>query len=362
MRLSFSKLERFLSTKELIPRTFFTIGNNCSIIEVVNVNSTNNLFIHINNNYELDVSKKQDVFKLKIINISNNDDFLSDDIKDKYANEPDDVDIEKNYDEIDIIESKRENMENFLEDNYKKELFIRDINKEDTSRLKEIHRQLKRMRFCVQTLKYKVSILYKNYLSIINTENEIEIYHIKNYEGEDNRSLYVIIDLESLYNNINTVNQDIINIREGLYHIFEKNQKKHLVNFEKMLTEGQSIFSFIETFNQKKNQYEQYLQKLYSMNEDLNQTEKDRTDKIQSIRDEYESKAGLQSDIQKSHIISKYEAEIKEIKSTKHKIVKNIFEIKSKLDDMVLYTDKIFFDNLIMIDSILKNINSLNTI
>jgi len=361
MRLSLSKLERFLVSKDLMPRSFFTIENNCFLIEVVNVNSTNTLFIYINDTYELDVSKKQDVFKLKIINTTNNEDFENE-IKDKYASEPDDVDIEKNYDEIDINETKRDNMEDFLEDNYKKELYIRDINKEDTVKLKEINRQLKRMRFCVQTLKYKVSILYKNYLSLINIENEVEIYQIKNYEGEDNRSLYVIIDLENLYNNINTVNQDITNIRDGLYNIFEKNQKKHIVNFEKMLNEGQSIFTFIESFNIKKNQYEQYLQKLYSMIDNINQTEKDRLEQIENIREEYESKGGLQSDIQKSHIISKYEAEIRDIKSTKQKIIKNIFEIKSKLDDMVLYTDKIFFDNLIMIDAILKNINSLNTI
>lgn len=361
MRLSLSKLERFLVSKDLIPRAFFTIENKCFLIEVVNVNSTNTLFVYINDTYELDVSKKEDVFKLKIINTTNNEDFENE-IKDKYASEPDDVDIEKNYDELDINETKRENMEDFLEDNYKKELYIRDINKEDTIKLKEINRQLKRMRFCVQTLKYKISILYKNYLSLINIENEVEIYHIKNYEGEDNRSLYVIIDLENLYNNINTVNQDITNIRDGLYNIFEKNQKKHIVNFEKMLNEGQSIFTFIESFNIKKNEYEQYLQKLYSMIENINQTEKDRKEQIENIREEYESKGGLQSDIQKSHILSKYEAEIRDIKSTKQKIIKNIFEIKSKLDDMVLYTDKIFFDNLIMIDAILKNINSLNTI
>ena len=32
------------------------------------------------------------------------------------------------------------------------------------------------------------------------------------------------------------------------------------------------------------------------------------------------------------------------------------------LDDMILYTDKIFFDNLVMFDTIIKNINSLDTI
>jgi hypothetical protein len=360
MRLSLSKLERFLASKEFIAKSFFTIDDNCTFVEVVNINTTDTLFIYINDDYVLDVSKKQDVFKLKAIDINNEE--FEDDIKDKYTREPDNEDIEKEYEEIDISESKRQNMEEFLEDNYKKELSIRDINKDDTIRLKEIRRQLKRMRFCVQTIKYKLSIMYKNYLCIINIENEVDLYKIKSYEGEDTRNLYVMIDLENLYDNILTVNSDIVNIRQGLYAIFDKNQRKHLSNFDKMITEGQSIFSYIDKLNRKKNQYEEYLQKLYSMIDTINQSEKEKMEKIQSLREEYESAGGIHSDIQKSHIISKYEGEIEEIKSTKHKVVKNIFNIRNKLDDMVLYTDKVFFDNLVMIDAIIKNINSLNII
>ena len=360
MRLSLSKLERFLASKDFIIKSFFTFGDHCNYIEVVNINTTDTLLIYINEDYNIDVSKKQDVFKLKPIDINTGE--FEDDIKDKYTQEPDNIDIEKDYEEIDISENKRENMEEFLEDNYKKELSIRDINKSDTMRLKELSRQLKRMRFCVQTIKYKLCVLYKNYLCVINIENEVELYQIKNYEGDDIRNLYVTIDLENLYDNIGTVNTDIINIRQGLYNIFDKNQRKHITNFERMITEGQSVFLYINKLSQKKIQYEEYLQKLYSMIDTINQSEKDKTEKIREIREEYDSKGGIHTDIQKSHIVSKYETEIEEIKSTKHKIVKNIFNIRTKLDDLVLYTDKVFFDNLVMIDTIIKNINSLNII
>jgi hypothetical protein len=360
MRLSLSKLERFLATKDFVIKAFFTIENNCSFIELVNVNTTDTLFIYINDNYEMDVSNKQDVFKLKMID-TNSDEF-EDDIKDRYSGEPDNIDIEKEYEELDISESKRDNMEEFLEDNYKKELSIRDINKADIIRLKEISRQLKRMRFCVQTIKYKLCILYKNYLSLINIDNEVELFQIKNYDGDDIRNLSVSIDLENLYTNISTVNLDIVNVRQGLYHIFDKNQKKHIANFDKMITEGQSIFIFIQQFNIKKNQYEEYLQKLYSMIDTINQNEKDKLEKIENIREDNDSKGGIHTDIQKSHSVFKYETELDEIKNTKNKIIRNIFNIRSKLDNMVLYTDKVFFDNLIMMDAIIKNINSLETI
>lgn len=358
MRLSLSKLERFLASKDFITKSFFNYEGSCIFVEVININTTDTLFIYINSSYELDASKKQSVFDLKYLDIT--DENFEDDIKDKYAKEPEDIDIEKNYEEINLDESKRENMEEFLEDNYKSELSIREVRNEDVIRLKELSRQLKRLKFCVQSINYKLIVVYKSYMCVINRHNEIDLYNIKGYEGDDIRVLHVMIDLENLYDSINTVSSDITTIRRGVYNIFDKNQKKQMVSFEKLMSEGQSIFSFIQIFTTKKTQYEEYLQKLYLMNDTVVQSEKEITDKIADIRDD--SRGGIQSDIQASHSISKYEAELSNLKSTKHKIVKNIFNIRNKLDDMILHTDKVFFDNVVMFDTIIKNINSLDRI
>lgn len=361
MRLSLSKLERFLESKDFITKSFFNYEGSCIFVEVININTTDTLFIYINSNYELDASKKQSVFDLKYLDTGEEN--FEDDIKDKYTKEPDDIDIEKNYEEINLNETKRENIEEFLEDNYKSQLSIREVRDEDLIRIKELNRQLKRLKFCVQSINYKLLVVYKSYICVINRHNEIDLYQIKGYEGDDTRVLHVMIDLENLYDSINTVSTDISIIRKGVYNIFEKNQKKQTVSFQRLMTEGQSIFSFIEDFITKKTKYEEYLQKLYLMNDTVLQSEKELLNKIADIRENNNSRsAGIQNDIQSSHAISKYEAELNSLKSTKHKIVKNIFNIRNKLDDIILHTDKVFFDNVVMLDTIIKNINSLNTI
>lgn len=360
MRLSLSKLERFLESKNFITKSFFNYEDRCIFVEVININTTDTLFIYINSAYELDASKKKSVFDLKYLDTSDGN--FEDDIKDKYAKEPDDIDIEKNYEEINLTESKRENIEEFLEDNYKSELTIREVNNKDIVRIKELTRQLKRLKFCVQSINYKLLVVYKSYICVINRHNEIDLYEIKGYDGDDTRVLHVMIDLENLYDTINTVSSDISTIRSGVYNIFEKNQKKQILSFQSLMTEGQSIFSFIQNFTTKKTQYEEYLKKLYLMNDTVIQSEKEILDKIANIRENNSSRAGIHSDIQSSHSISKYEVELNSLKSTKHKIIKNIFNIRNKLDDMILYTDKIFFDNVVMLDTIIKNINSLDTI
>lgn len=360
MRLSLSKLERFLASKDFITKSFFNYEDSCIFVEVININTTDTLFIYINSSYELDASKKQALFDLKYLDMS--DENFEDDIKEKYAKEPDDIDIEKNYEEINLTEGKRENMEEFLEDNYKSELTIREVNNDDIKKLRELSRQLKRMKFCVQSINYKLIVVYKNYMCVINRHNDIDLYQIKNYEGDDIRVLHVMIDLENLYDSINTVSSDITTIRRGVYNIFDKNQRKQMISFERLMTEGQSIFSFIENFTAKKTQYEEYLQKLYNMNETVVQSEKEILEKIADIRESNQSRVGIHSDIQNSHSIAKYETELSSLKATKHKIIKNIFNIRNKLDDIILHTDKVFFDNLVMIDTIIKNINSLDTI
>ena len=359
MRLSLSKLERFLESKDFITKSFFNYEGSCIFVEVININTTDTLFIYINSSYELDASKKQSLFDLKYLDTS--DENFEDDIKDKYAKEPDDIDIEKNYEEINLNESKRENIEEFLEDNYKTELSIRELRNEDIIKLKELSRQLKRLKFCVQSINYKLLVVFKNYMCVINRHNEIDLYQIKGYDGDDSRVLHVMIDLENLYDSINTVSLDISTIRKGVYNIFEKNQRKQIVSFERLLSEGQTIFSFIQNFTTKKTQYEEYLQKLYGMNDTVRDSEKELIQKIADIRENNSSRSGIHSDIQASHTISKYEAELNSLKTTKHKIIKNIFNIRNKLDDMILHTDKVFFDNVVMFDTIIKNINSLDT-
>jgi hypothetical protein len=236
MRLSLSKLERFLESKNFITKSFFNYEDRCIFVEVININTTDTLFIYINSAYELDASKKKSVFDLKYLDTS--DENFEDDIKDKYAKEPDDIDIEKNYEEINLTESKRENIEEFLEDNYKSELTIREVNNKDIVRIKELTRQLKRLKFCVQSINYKLLVVYKSYICVINRHNEIDLYEIKGYDGDDTRVLHVMIDLENLYDTINTVSSDISTIRSGVYNIFEKNQKKQILSFQSLMSKG----------------------------------------------------------------------------------------------------------------------------
>ena len=69
---------------------------------------------------------------------------------------------------------------------------------------------------------------------------------------------------------------------------------------------------------------------------------------------------GLHLDIEKSHLMSRQQVELDKIRKIKQEILINISSLKEKQENLMLRVDKIFFDNSVMMDAIIKNINSLD--
>ena len=88
-------------------------------------------------------------------------------------------------------------------------------------------------------------------------------------------------------------------------------------------------------------------------------SEKRLLDKMIEIEEKYNliSIKGIHTDIEKSHVLSKYETDLDKMNSTKQEIIKNIITMKSNREDTFLFADKLFFDNSVMMDTIIKNMN-----
>ena len=101
-----------------------------------------------------------------------------------------------------------------------------------------------------------------------------------------------------------------------------------------------------------------YLNHLQSLLDNLCHVEKANYDKITEIGNMYSNDGGikgLHTDIERSHVIAKYENEISRINTTKKDVVNNIHLVQTSLENVSLKMDKICFDNTVMLDAILKN-------
>ena len=276
-----------------------------------------------------------------------------------------DENIENTYKEIEFNgtpEVKNGNIAPYLEENYKKTINIKDVPADDTKEIKNIINQIKRLGFCVQNVKYKIAINYKNFLCSIKRDDTVECYSIANYSMKNYKKLYITVDLELLYEKIESVLLNMKTIREGIYNILGNNQFNHTKMINKLIEEKTNILELCNNTYINKNKYDHYIKESTEILGFISNAEKGILKNIYETNEKYKNKSlqGLNNDIDKSHHISKLNEELTSVRKIKEEIVNTIFELKIKKDNTVLTIDKIMFDNSVMLDSIFRNVTLLS--
>jgi hypothetical protein len=363
MSLSLNKLERLLSTKGLLPKKYFVIHGNCVYIEVLSITNADSFLLYIPSKYQIAINSGNDVYKIESLELDEEGNIPVD-----YAREPDNFDLDQEYEDIDINEtSNKENIKDLtkhLEENYNSPVSLKDIVKEDNKDLRDVFRQLRRFRFCVQSISYKLGIVFKNYICCIDRYNTLKCFIIKHYPNKNIRKLMVSLDIETFYDKINTISVDIQTVRIGVYKVLDKNQLKHTNNLKNMLETKSDITEYSNIIYSHKIQFAEYINQLETMLERLRESEKRVIEKIMKIDEKYSEHGikGLHKDIEKTHILSKHETELERINTVKQDIIRNIIDVKIKQENIALSVDKIFFDNSVMLDAILKNMKTLKSL
>jgi hypothetical protein len=332
-------------------------------MEIISITDADTFLLYIPSKYKFVTPPAKNVFKIKYLDIDESADNTADD----YAGEPDEHTVENTYREIDVNVSPTVmggNIAPHLEENYKRAITLKDISTEDLKQLKDIVRQLKRFRFCIQNVKYKIAIMFKNFLCAIKRDDSVECFYVKKYRGKDCNKLFVTTDLELLYDKMDSLILNMGTIRKGLYHILDKNHYTHSRTLQRLLDEKTAIIEFSDNAYAKKVEYEKYLKEATDMLGIINKSEKNILEQIYELNERYNDDGlkGLHNDIEKSHQLSKLDHELKNIQKIKEDIVKTIFDLKTKREDTMLTVDKIMFDNNVMVECVLRNFAVLGKI
>ena len=327
-------------------------------LEVFNTLTAENFLLYIPSKYEIstDGVVGNDIYKISYIKINENGYIPGD-----YGGEPDDYELQKQYEEVDVNftpDLKRTDLTERLEHNYNYPVALKDIGKDDVSKLREIFRQLRRLKLCVQNVKYKVCIIYKSYMCCIRRDDTFEAFKIKNYSNEGNRRLYVSLDLETLYKKIDSVEVDIQTIRESIHRVLNKNQVKNAMMLRKMMKQKEIIDSFSENVYEKTKAYTDCLSKLEDLLKKLVKSENEVLINLDSLDRKYDNPdlKGIHNDIERTHQKSQTEDKLNKIKNVKQELIQNIIDIRCRQEDLTLRVDVATFDCAIMIDAVMKKI------
>lgn len=357
MPLSLAKLEKLLVDKGFVVMNYFELDGSCFYIVLFAIKTADIFLMYIPSKYTFPITNETNSYKIKYIDIDN-----SDNVADEYAVKQEDVNIEDIYGNTNIeLSVEKKNMEEELENNYKRPISLRDISGNDTLTLKAINRQLRRFKYCVQNIKYKLAVLYKNYICAIRRDDTIDFFSIKNYPRNDSKKLVIIIDLETFYEANENLLDDIQTVRESIYKLLEKNQETQVRIISKILEKKKDIITMPQELERKKNIYNKMTRELFVMLNTITEAEDKINDKIESLDHKYKD-SNLQNDINKAHEKDQLDKEIDKINTIKSDIGKNILALREKRENKILSIDKLSFDNAVMLDVILKNFSKLKTI
>lgn len=353
MPLSIAKLQDFLTTKGFVANKYFTMDGSCFFIELFCLKTADIFLLYIPSKYDIKLHSGENAYKIKYIDMAN-----SDNLTDEYAGQPNNIDVENAYGNMQVhLSPDKDRLEEHLENGYRHAISLSDISKDDTTDLKAIYRQLKRLKYCVQNLKYKLAIIYKNYLCAIRRDDTINCFAIKNYNREDCKQLMVIIDLETFYEKNEKLVEDIRIVRGSIYRVLERNQNMHGRVIEKIIENKKDISVIPQLAENKKAKYDTMIAQLEEMITTMSEAEKKVMEELYELN--HNNEQGLQNDINRVHQKARLEKELDKINAIRGAITKNMFILREKRDNAILSVDKIMFDNTVMFDCMVRNFAKL---
>lgn len=363
MSLSLKKLQKMLLKFSFMTENIFHYDEKVVFVECISNKNGEKLLMYIPSRYDIPVGmKRNNFYELDYLDVKEDGTIAGD-----YAGNPED--IEETYESVDLElrtdGKKSDKVIEELEDQYNLPLSLKDITKEDTNELRQIFRQLNRLKLCVKNVNYKMSVIFKNYLCCIRRDDTLEGFLVKGYRGNRNAKLIISIDLEAFYKHSDNISYDIKTLRKGIYNVLDKNQIKHTKNLNRVLEQRKLLSVSSNNILHRKDQYKIQIEKIEKMLEKLDKAEDDYIEKIEQINQKYTSESsyrGVHNDIDRNNETAQYYKNLDEIAETKKQLNTIFTTLKEHHENLALKVDKICFDNTVMLSAIVQNFNLLGQI
>ena len=200
-------------------------------------------------------------------------------------------------------------------------------------------------------------------MCVLHIDDSIECFYIKDYPEVDEKQFLITFDLESFYKNLNVIDKELVQVRKGIQKVLDKNQGYHIKSLEKMLEKRKDIHAISKEVSYKKTECLDHIHNFQKLIESISDSEIELNSKITELENKRERESsirGMYGDIEYSHEKQKIRKELKELHVLKNETMDNILLLKLNLNNLLLSSDKILFDNIIMLDKIFLNIDNLS--
>jgi len=351
MSISVKKLQRKLIDKGFFTDKFYTRDGICRTIDCTCIATGQRFLIHVPSDYEIYVEPDEDVFELKDIDITS----ISDNITQEYEEEMKPIDIANEYEsDLPSTYSNEADIANTLKRQYRYKIPTEEQDPDNMRMIKDVFRQLDRLKYSISSSRFSLGINYKNYLYYIDEDEDIRVYIIINrgisFESKDTRQLLITINIEDFFEIIDTASDNMETIRYGIDKILNRNYKKQINLIQDMTNKCVASVKDFTRIAKQNADYKNAEEELKTLYKNITQSEIVALKKLSDRRQKSpEDDTGLRM----------LNQDVNQIEDTKMEIVNQLMLANEKVSNISLCMDKIMFDNLVLFNSIISNFTLL---
>lgn len=359
MPLKLSKLENLLFENRLLLKAIYNRNDRCIFIKVFSINTGIFFFISIDAEYDLrirDSDLQQRGSGLESYTLDKIVYKEGDSVIEKYSAYPSDKEIQNQYE----IQLKKEfqdaELEANLENGYKRKIFLKDVKKELDLTLKDCMRQLKRLSLSFENIKYSLCIL-EDKLFVFSEGDKVNSFYLEKQNTENNRLFFLITSLEFFYENPKSIVEDVKDIKSALFTVLDKNSKQNIDKLLYMLNKFDKYGEILRLISANKRQFQKLLKENESRLVESQKNEKIVLQEITQMEEQYEQ--GKLNDTNYVHRKRLLDEKKTSILTSKQDILKHLIKLRNFSDNLYLKSDKVDFENIILVDAITKNLQDI---
>lgn len=332
--------------------TIYTIDQDCVFLKIHMKEIADFFMLYISSRYTIHKSSQYNCVEIKYIDLSETEEVAED-----FANINNADDIEEDYDTID---NEDNNIESIVR-SYNKQLEVKDYKKFND--LKEIVRLVKRLRYCVSNQTLKIGVMYNNLICGIKKDNSLDTYEFTK-DPNSLRELYVFIDIDSFFKE--EITDKFIDlskiIKNGIYTLLKNNKNKNRRKMDIVFNKYKSSLVQNDLITETCEKLKTEQDNLYVLL--LKNIKSQETIKQDILKKEayYNNKNTVTADIDSSRFVGICNKKLKKLQGIEAQIRKSHLACKNKYENSILVLDKIYFENIIMFNSVIKNLSELTNL
>lgn len=345
--LTLEKLQQFLQHNGFSPIRYYTAEQNrCMFVEIMSIRTVEFILLQIPPNYGLNVQPGNNVFPLIQAPQSHTDDLV----------QTTESFVQQTYTVEDHLSLS---MSDDLNESYRRNMVIEDLKGKDKTQTAHLSRQLQRLRYCIQGMPHKLAILHFPFVGVLQEDDAVTVYISETLPRKNTTPrLMLLLQFKLFYDKIEVIDHECAQIISGIHSVLSNHHMTHTRNMQQILERKHRISDQSQFLQTCAHRYQDYIVKYKELLDNLNTYELNKVSELRQLR---ETQADtMHRQMRQTRQQKLVERELSKMQTVKKELIDTLSEVKMKNDHLLLEMDSILFDNIVMMDRILRNLETLS--